>query len=465
MTRPSRETIHTIAVAIVALAARALLVAWAHDKFPPLADGVFYDRFARRLAAGLGYTVAWPDGVVTYAAHYPVGYPAMLALAYRVLHASPGVAMGLNAAVGAAGAIAAHRLALREMSPVRALVAGLVLALHPALLLYTPAVMTEGVTASLLIVALACAPRPGAPSTRAARALRFAAMGAVFGVCTLVRPQTVLFAPLLGFVFASGSTLRRSLAGAGVLCAALAVVAPWTIRNCERMGRCALVSVNGGWNLLIGVETTNGSWTELETPEACKTVWDEAKKDKCFERAARERIAAHPASFLAKTPAKLATTFDIFAAGPWYLHHSNGAAFDEAAMWRWGAVETLVSRVLLALALLAAAPLRRLRAREKLPLTLLRCGLAGVGIVFAFMHSGWPAYALLSVACLLGERSRLRLTTGIVVGLTMVTHAVFFGAGRYGLLVVPFVALAALLPMAGAPEDVSSETGAASVAE
>jgi len=445
-----REQAHTLVVAAVAAALRLGIVAWAHAKFPPIADGEFYDRFARRLAQGLGYTVAWPDGVVTYAAHYPVGYPAMLALAYRLSHPSFGVAMVVNALVGVLGAACAHRLALREMSPIRALVAGLVVALHPALVLYTPAVMTEGVTAALLVVALACAPGPSS----AARfgALRLAAMGVLFGICTLVRPQTIVFAPLLAFVFARGSTLRRSLVSAGVLACALAVVAPWTVRNCARMGRCALVSVNGGWNLLIGVQTDNGSWTQLDAPEPCKTVWDEAQKDACFEREARAEIAARPGAWLAKAPSKLGVTFDVFAAGPWYLHQSNPSAFDDQAKWRWGAVETLASRVVLALALLACAPLFRLRGEDKakkLPSTIARLVLTGAGVVIAFTRVAWPAYGLLAAACLWRDRdearSPLRIATGIVVGVTMLTHAVFFGSGRYGLLVVPFVALAALI--------------------
>jgi 4-amino-4-deoxy-L-arabinose transferase-like glycosyltransferase len=458
---------HTLVVAIVALASRMGLWAWAHARFPPIADGQFYDRFARRLAAGQGYTVAWPDGVVTYAAHYPVGYPAMLALAYRLVHASPGVAMGVNALVGVLGAVAAHRLALRELSPRRALLAGLAMALHPALLLYTPAVMTEGVTASLLLIALACGPGPNESGARKrTRVLRLAAMGAAFGVASLVRPQVIVFAPLLGFVFASGPRWRtRAVAGGVALACALAVIAPWTARNCERMGRCALVSVNGGWNLLIGVETNNGSWAELDVPERCKTVWDEAQKDTCFEHAARAEIAAHPWRWIAKAPRKLAVTFDIFAAGPWYLHQSNASAFDDRAEWRWGAVETLASRLLLALALLAAAPLVPLRRSlphvRASPALVVRCALGVAGIVFAFVETAWPAYALLGIVCLWRgegeERSPLRVATGVVVLVTMATHAAFFGAGRYGLLVVPFVTLAALVPF------VRPETAPASV--
>lgn len=66
-----REGWRTAVVFVVALAVRAIMVAWAHGRFPPSADGVFYERFAERLASGLGYTMAWPDGAVTYAAHYP----------------------------------------------------------------------------------------------------------------------------------------------------------------------------------------------------------------------------------------------------------------------------------------------------------------------------------------------------------------------------------------------------------
>src|SRR5271170_7211324 len=107
----------TWAVFAAALAARVAVVLWAAGRFPPAGDGFYYDTLARRLAHGDGYTWLWPDGVVTYVAHYPVGYPAVLAAAYALLGASAGVAMGVNALLGAAGAAAMHRLALSAMPP------------------------------------------------------------------------------------------------------------------------------------------------------------------------------------------------------------------------------------------------------------------------------------------------------------------------------------------------------------
>ncbi|HEY2364755.1 MAG TPA: hypothetical protein VGH87_00170 [Polyangiaceae bacterium] len=432
-------------IAALALVVRAAIVWWAHAKFPPVADATYYDLFARRLAEGLGYTMAWPDGVVTYAAHYPVGYPGILSIAYRVFGESLGVAMGVNAVIGAASAAAAHRLALREAPAGFAAGAAIAIALHPALLLYVPALMTESVATSLAIIALACAPHEttGKTDAKYMQYARIAAMGVFFGIATLVRPQMIAFAPLLAFVV----TRRLPVAGL-VLAVALVTVAPWTARNCVRMNRCALVSVNGGWNLLIGVHTENGSWTPLDTPPECREVWDEAGKDACFERAARREIARSPRAWLSKIPRKLSMTFDVFAAGPYYLHRSNPRAFDVDATVITGGIETFASRLFLALSFVACVPLFRLRvSRKDWVLTAPRFALALVGLVFAFIRTAWPAYAILAVLCFVrarGERrSMLRVTAGIVVAATMATHAVFFGAGRYGLLVVPFVALSA----------------------
>ena len=328
-------------VVVVALLARVAVVLWARDRFPAAEDGVYYDVLARRIAEGDGYTWLWPDGAVTYVAHYPVGYPALLAGAYALFGVSVRVAMAVNAVFGAATACAAHRLVDGEgVARWRPLAAGLSLALHPALLFYTPAVMTEGLTASLLVVAAAMV---GRARGRGDPRRWIASAGIVLGAATLVRPQCIVLAPVFGaLAMRPGASARRRLAGAVVASAvALACVVPWTARNCERMHRCALVSVNGGWNLLIGATTETGAWQPIAVPPACATVWDEAGKDACFERAAWRAIGRAPAAWAARVPAKLAATFDYFGAAPWYLHASNGLAFDARAKVRLAEVETI----------------------------------------------------------------------------------------------------------------------------
>jgi hypothetical protein len=206
------------------------------------------------------------------------------------------------------------------------------------------------------------------------------------------------------------------------------------------MNRCALVSVNGGWNLLIGAQTESGAWQEPRVPEECNTVWDEAAKDLCFERAACVLIAKTPRAWLARAPVKVAVTLDYFGGAPWYLAASNPVEFPERNKVALGVVETVFSRLLLVAALLALARLEGPRRRA-------RVALAAGGTMAALLVHAWLAYlALAAAALLLGARApKLALWTAAVVILTAFTHAVFFGAGRYGLVVAPLVAAVAFL--------------------
>jgi hypothetical protein len=435
--------------AAVALVVRLAVAAWGAGRFPPAGDGFYYDTLARRLAEGDGYTWAWPDGAVTNVAHYPVGYPAILAVAYAILGARPLSAMIVNALFGAAMALAVHRLASRDGAPrVVAMGAALTVALHPALVPYTAALMTEGIAAALVVIAVAVA---RGPFRRAWTGPCLA--GLALGVATLVRPQCVAFAPLLGLLapLAPAAWNVRARGAVIVTAVALAVCAPWTARNCVAMHQCALVSVNGGWNLLIGTQTASGAWQPVDVPEACRTVWDEAAKDRCFGDAARAAIAGAPLGWLARAPAKVAVTFDYFGAGPWYLHEANGAAFGERAKVVLGAVETLASSLVLVVALASVALAEGPRRTARLVI-------AGAGTLLALvlLHA-WIAYVALAATILaFGPRWLARAPlvvpwTAVVILLTAATHAVFFGAGRYGLVVVPFVSVLAWTAALGLP--------------
>ncbi|HTJ82740.1 MAG TPA: glycosyltransferase family 39 protein [Polyangiaceae bacterium] len=411
---------------------------------PPAADGTFYDTIARRVASGHGYTWLWPDGAVTYAAHYPVGYPALVALGYRLFGAHPGIAMLENAAVGTLLPLAIHASVASFASRRAALGVGIVAALHPALVTYTPALMTEGVTAAL--VAIACAVATAAVRRGARRPLRWPlalALGLVLGLATYVRPQCIAFAPALPLAasLSSREALRRGaviavLATVG----ALVTVAPWTARNCDRMGRCALVSVNGGWNLLIGTDASaKGTWAELKVPDACRDVFDEAEKDACFGREARRIIAAHPLDWVALAPMKLDATLDYFGAGPGYLRTAAPGEISEATKRALGALETAVQRLLLAAALFGLARLAIPDAPRRLGRAL-----PFVLAALALFPHATAAYVLLGVGAIAVTVSRGRSrvppavpVAGAVILLTALLHAVFFGAGRYGLVLVP----------------------------
>ncbi|HHH30195.1 MAG TPA: hypothetical protein ENK57_17900, partial [Polyangiaceae bacterium] len=405
------------------------------SRFPPSADGFYYHRLAERLASGEGYTWRWPDGVVTYAAHYPVGYPGLLAGPYALFGARPLVAMIVNAVVGALGCWAIYAATHRHVGRRTAALAGLLAAAHPALVFYTPALMTEGVVAAVWAAAAWLAGEAAGRDRERPRWGWLVAASLVMGIATLVRPQSVLLAPFVGSV----AWPKRRWLGA-LLATALTVgcCVPWTLRNCERMGRCAFVSVNGGWNMLIGTDPAGrGGWAELKVPEACIAVFDEAAKDACFAQAARETIASAPMAWLALVPRKLAVTFDYAGAPGWYLHASNPDVFGARAKLALGVVETVFQRVLLAAAILAAwwrgRRRGRWRGRERSRATV--AVTAALATCWEHAFVAWLALPIL----LLSSRPRWRrptwaMTIGAVASLAVV-HAVFFGAGRYQLVV------------------------------
>jgi hypothetical protein len=428
-------------VALLALAVRLVVVAFAAGRFPPADDGAFYQLIAERIARGLGYTWAWPDGTVTFAANYPVGYPALLGALYVLTGPRVAVAMLANAAIGAVASGAAVLLGSRGEPRSSGLLAGVLVALEPALVLYTPALMTEAVAGELLVIAAALATSGSLrPWARAVGA------GLVVGVATLVRPEMLLVAPCVGLLVAGREPgARRAVFAVLVVTGvALALCAPWTLRNCTRLDRCAFVSANAGQNLLIGTSPLGrGGWVGLDrmgVPAACRTEFGEGGKDRCFGRAALRNIAAAPSGWLAEVPRKLGLTFDYGTAAAYYLGASNSGLVSGRTQTLLGAVELLGQRVLLVLAALA---LGRAPGPRAVPRRLL--GFACVAL--ALVPFAWLGFVLLAaVGLLLGKSLWHWPAAGLAVaavGTTALTHAVFFGAGRYALVCLPALAVLA----------------------
>jgi hypothetical protein len=218
------------------------------------------------------------------------------------------------------------------------------------------------------------------------------------------------------------------------------------------MKRCALVSVNGGWNLLIGADAeSTGAWSPIKVPAACREVYDEAAKDACFGREARRYIRDNPLDWLALAPRKLAATFDYAGAAGWYLHEANAEAFPDRAKVALGAIETVIERALLLLALIAAArppPDPEPRARR-----LARFAIAALGAIFVVQLHAWVAYLAFVLTALLRGRALARGPTllgaaALTVLATAAVHAAFFGAGRYSLVAFPLLTGVAALAFA-----------------
>lgn len=453
----------TVVAAVVGLLPRLYVaIAWARE---PVWDGHYYDFGARRIAHGLGYSAdrATDSGPVWQPwCHYPVGYSGFLGAVYAVFGDGPSVAPIANAVVGAVLVALVHRLALRLTTPARALVAAALVALSPVLVAYTPLLMTEPLAATGLVAApLAYLWLRERSTTSAA-----IAAGAILGLVTLVRPQSAICAPALAFVAWSGATaptranLKRAIATAAFATGAcVAVVAPWTIRNCRVMDGCAVVSTNGGWNLAIGASPrATGRFEALHASDGCREVTGQVQQDRCWQRQGLAWIGAAPLRWLALVPKKLGYTFDhqSFAVG--YLGEADPTAWPEPRRATFRVLLTSTGRALLVLAAFAMVgrPRTPFRARAAAPHVVgaILVAVLAYGAAFGETFGAWPlavAIPILALARgLLGPELRaeargLHAYLAFLVGSTCVVHAVFFGEDRYQIVVVPALALLAAL--------------------
>jgi 4-amino-4-deoxy-L-arabinose transferase-like glycosyltransferase len=459
----------TAAIALIALLPRLFVaIGWARE---PVWDGHYYDFGAQRVADGLGYSAdrATPHGVVWQPwCHYPVGYSGFLAIAYAIFGGGPHVGPVANALVGAGLAAVVHRLALRVTTERRAIVAGLIAALAPPLVVYAPLLMTEPLAA----LGLVAAPAAYLGVRRRGRWPALVCAGAVLGLATLVRPQSLVCAPALALFAWSeeegAPRLRRAriavVAALVATAACLAVVAPWTARNCRVMDGCALVSTNGGWNLAIGAgPRATGRFEALHASDGCREVTGQVQQDRCWRRMGLAWIAADPARWIALAPAKLAYTFDhqSFAIG--YLAEADPTSWPEERKAWWRRLLTVSSRVLLVAAAVGMVGLPRARGRRAAPRVAALALVASLALL-----AGWPevghAWPLAVAIPLLGAARRavgpaLREGAGgavvaylaFVIASTCAVHAVFFGEDRYQIVVMPALAVLAALALARAP--------------
>jgi 4-amino-4-deoxy-L-arabinose transferase-like glycosyltransferase len=441
---------------LLALAPRLFVaLEWAGE---PVWDGHYYDFGARRLAAGLGYS---DDLVIDGHAiwhpwcHYPVGYSAALAAFYKVFGAGPRVAPVVNACIGAALAVMTWLLARHALTTLRARLAGLLVALHPGLVLYSALVMTEPLSALLTLAAFWLAVRfHDHPMT----GITFGAL--VLGFAALVRPQALLCVPFLALAVPRQEASKRLVHGIAsvsvVTMIAFLPVLPWTVRNCRVMDGCALVSTNAGWNLAIGAfPRATGRFETLHASDGCREVTGQVQQDRCWFSYGIEQIRAAPSRWLSLIPAKLGYTFDHESFAVEYLREARPSLWPEGRRVEVRGITTGAHRLLVCFAALGCvATIRRGKSAVAQGAVLVAALMLSTIAFYRDVPVFWPLVVFATVVPWLpipgrpvfGNALKLPL---VLLGTTLLAHAVFFGEDRYHIVVTPvmcMLAAAALRP-------------------
>lgn len=443
----------TLALALIALLPRLFVaIAWAKE---PVWDGHYYHFGAERIALGLGYSEdVMIGGVPVWKpwTHYPVGYSALLGLVYGIFGSGLAVAPVVNAVIGTLLVVVVHRVARYYLSSLRARLAAGLAALHPGLIVYSAVVMTELLAALLLLTAGLCALR------WRGKWQGVALSGFVLGIATLVRPSSLLAAPLIALT-QPRPLWNAALRAALVVCTALLVVSPWTIRNCIRMDGCALVSTNGGWNLAIGAITPTGRFHTLRGKDGCPVVTGQVQQDDCWADVGKRIILADPWRWIGKMPKKLSQTYDHESFAIEYLHEADPSAWPEARRTAARELLTFLHLTLLSAAAFGVAgnPLSwRTRSKEftaQVGVLFALCGLIFYGIAEPNHPFFWLAVVIppIAIAMLPGRPTQGpagRYSIGLLAA-TSLTHAVFFGEDRYHLVVTPVLCMLAAAALRG----------------
>lgn len=285
----------------------------------PSWDGVIYERAARHLAEGNGYTLrmldpswAWPNLPTAF---YPPGWPGLLSLV-KLLGGPPGLDLGLQALLGAlavllaariGGALGGHRGARRT---------AWLVALWPGGVLLAGSWMGEPLFTLLLLAAMAALVGP-----RGARPNRLALSALLFGVAAYVRPSALALAPLALVTRAlspppSGERLgggrwrrsraRRTAVALSFAVLALVPLAPWLARNVDRLSGPVVTSSSGA-NLFVGA--LSPYFTRIPDDMDCPPGPRELARDRCRRDRALSRIRADPLGWMVLGAGKLAHTF------------------------------------------------------------------------------------------------------------------------------------------------------------
>jgi hypothetical protein len=303
----SRTSVRLFVLLIVFafLAPRLLLLAFASGF--PIADGEWYFGRALSIVSGQGYVFG---GKVT--AFWPIGYPGFLAFLYLILPQLPLTGLIANFFLSAITVVCSFYIfRCLRVGTFWSLFGCLVLSIYPTFVFYQQMLLSEILTATLIMAAVL-----GLLVSR--NNLHYFATGIIFGLATLVKSQVLLLvvlAPLYDVV--ARRSIRACVANYVFLSFGLAVtVLPWTARNFIEFDRFILVQSNGGYNLFVGNNPTNiyGAGINADMLAAAypsvvsditKPLPDEMGMNDRATAAAWQFITEHPLEVLRRVPHKL----------------------------------------------------------------------------------------------------------------------------------------------------------------
>ena len=293
------------------------------------------------------------------------------------------------------------------------LTAAVIAAVYPLFIGADGSLMSETlyglIIALTLLIALRLIDRPAVPIA--------AALGVMVGLAALTRTEGLAFLGLLVLpaVWLTGAPVRRRIALAAVACAAaLAVIAPWTIRNVQAFDRLVPISTNEGTVLagancgqVYGGDDIGGWRLECVSPQRSANEGEQGDR---WRREGLEYMRDHRGRLPKVATARMLRTWGLFPPGKVVVNEGRV---------RWiAALETVMYFLLLPL---AVAGVWFLRGRRELwvllapPVIVTLVSAYGWGLT-RFRHTADIVIVVLAAVALVEMARRHASTRGVSPG-------------------------------------------------
>lgn len=221
----------------------------------PLVDADYHDYWARGMAFGGREPPRFePDPELTDHPYFrPPGYPFFLATVYRVTGRGYIAPRVVQMIVGLVNAILAFFIARRLFGNVAALITAGFMSLYWIFIYFEGEFLETSFTILLMLAAVQTLMKWNEDRST----VRMLATGVMVGVLALVRPNALLWVPVVGiwafWILRKRGKPRRAVVTVAALVAGTVIaVAPVTVRNYTAGRDFVPISSNGGVNLYIG---------------------------------------------------------------------------------------------------------------------------------------------------------------------------------------------------------------------
>ena len=418
MSDPTRDLTAAALIALAAIVPRIVIIGATADA-GLFADMIDYHDRARYL---FDHGRLYPD-----AFRVPL-YPITMAAAFSTLGPTLDAVRALQCAIFTLVAVLTFVIARGITTRRRAVVAGLIVAWYPALMLYTVYAMAEPLFTLLMLLALWC----GIRMDRAPAAL---AAGLFAGLATLTRQAGVAVIAALVVAAAARVILVhgvragavRALRAATLVAAGVALaMTPWIARNATVFGRWMPLETTGGITFLMAnYEDATGRYL-LSDWEAVMQRYlgkepEEFSRSAAGYRIGLEKIRAEPLRIAALVPRRLGYLFDLEGREHRWLYTNQYFGERSPAVVRtigWTLMLSFPLLVIAALAALAFGP-RPETSAERLLLWLFAVALVQQMTVFGDPRFHLPFVPLLAIIAVrpwagAAARERWRIAAGAV---------------------------------------------------